>query len=126
MRGRRSGIRITRSWLRARDSGGNTQPFAQEWNPSGYGWNVVPRINLQTSVSTTPGPDTVQVVRSESAEINRSCVVCHGADVIQQQHLTRAQWDREITKMTNWGAQVKPEDRNSFLDFLTSNYGPTK
>src|SRR6187401_369409 len=31
---------------RARDAAGNTQPFDQEWNPSGYGWNVVPRVGV--------------------------------------------------------------------------------
>ncbi len=111
---------------RARDAAGNTQPFAQEWNPSGYGWNVVSRINLQTTPPAVAHGDTVEASHGESTEFKRACGVCHGADVIEQQHLTRAQWDREITKMTNWGAQVKPEDRNSFLDYLTSNFGQRK
>jgi sulfite oxidase len=111
---------------RARDAAGNTQPFAQEWNPSGYGWNVVPRVNLQTTPPAAPHGDTVEAYHVESADFKRACEVCHGMDVVDQQHLTRAQWDREITKMTNWGAQVKPEDRNSFLDYLTSNFGPKK
>ena len=34
---------------RARDASGDTQPLTQEWNPSGYGWNVVPRINVRVS-----------------------------------------------------------------------------
>ena len=50
--------------------------------------------------------------------------VCHDDDVIRQQRLTRAQWDREINKMTGWGAEVKDEDRDSILDYLFSNYGP--
>jgi sulfite oxidase len=112
---------------RARDAAGNTQPFAQEWNPSGYGWNVVSRVNVRTDVPAAPGPpDTVEAYRAGSAEFKRACEVCHGMDVIDQQHLTRAHWDREITKMTNWGAQVKPEDRNAFLDYLTSNFGQRK
>ena len=37
----------------------------------------------------------------------------------QQQVITRAQWDREVTKMTNWGAQVKPEQRDELLDYLS-------
>ena len=31
---------------RARDAAGNTQPLDQEWNPSGYAWNVVPRVGV--------------------------------------------------------------------------------
>jgi hypothetical protein len=44
--------------------------------------------------------------------------------VIHQQRLNRAQWDREITKMTGWGAKVSDGDRGGILDYLFSNYGP--
>ena len=42
---------------RARDAAGNTQPFDQEWNPSGYAWNVVPRVGVNV-VSTALGRGT--------------------------------------------------------------------
>lgn len=111
---------------RARDAAGNTQPFAQEWNPSGYGYNVVPRVNVDASGKLVLTASTAAVPLAGSAQFDRACEVCHGMDVIEQQHLTRAQWDREITKMTNWGAQVKPEDRNAFLDYLASNFAQLK
>jgi len=48
---------------KARDAAGNTQPFDQEWNPSGYSWNVVPRVGLDVvkepaakPQSTPPAP----------------------------------------------------------------------
>jgi hypothetical protein len=44
--------------------------------------------------------------------------------MMRQQHLTRAQWDREVTKMTGWGAALKPEQRDGLLDYLTSRYKP--
>jgi hypothetical protein len=50
--------------------------------------------------------------------------VCHDDDVIRQQRLTRAQWDRELNKMSGWGAKVKDEDRSAFLDYLFGNFGP--
>jgi hypothetical protein len=53
-------------------------------------------------------------------------MTCHGEDVIRQQTLTRAQWDREITKMTNWGAQVKADNRETVLDYLSGYFGPRK
>jgi DMSO/TMAO reductase YedYZ molybdopterin-dependent catalytic subunit len=107
---------------RARDSAGNTQPFAEGWNPSGYGWNVVQKVGVAAGVPPAASSPAVSF-QPESAEFKRTCEVCHGTDVITQQHLTRGQWDREITKMTNWGAQVKPEDRNAFLDYLFANFG---
>jgi hypothetical protein len=33
-------------YARATDRAGNTQPFDQEWNPSGYSWNVIPRVGV--------------------------------------------------------------------------------
>jgi hypothetical protein len=44
--------------------------------------------------------------------------------MMREQHLTRAQWDREVTKMTSWGAEVKPEQRDSLLDYLSSGFKP--
>ncbi len=44
--------------------------------------------------------------------------------MMRQQRLTRAQWDREVTKMTGWGAQVSAEQRNNLLDYLSAHYKP--
>jgi hypothetical protein len=112
---------------RARDAAGNSQPLDQEWNPSGYEWNVVPRIGVNVvkelrSPSMTVPPS---VSKSEQPPSFRgSCGVCHDEDVIRQQRLTSAQWDREVNKMVNWGANVKDEDRAGLLDYLLTNYGP--
>jgi hypothetical protein len=42
---------------RATDASGETQPFVTDWNPSGYGWNVVPRIGVDV-VENPPKPVT--------------------------------------------------------------------
>ena len=39
-----------------------------------------------------------------------------------QQHLTPAQWDREINKMTGWGAPLKPQDRDAVLNYLSNQF----
>ncbi len=114
---------------RARDVAGNTQPFDQEWNPSGYGWNVIPRVGVNvvarlTETAQRPQPSTVNLARPEA--FKNACVVCHDDDVIQQQRLTRAQWDAELNKMTGWGARVRGEDRNELLDYLASSFGPRR
>ncbi len=111
---------------RANDANGNTQPFAQEWNPSGYGWNVAAQAHVQVGGSAAAPAAASPAPAAPSAEFRNSCVTCHGMDMIEGQKLTRAQWDREITKMTGWGAQVKPEDRDRFLDYLFANFGPRK
>jgi DMSO/TMAO reductase YedYZ molybdopterin-dependent catalytic subunit len=112
---------------RARDAAGNTQPMDQEWNPSGYLWNVVPRagVNVVKELPAAAPPAPISTANMvPPAGFKTACGTCHDDDVLRQQRLTRAQWDREITKMTGWGAKVKDEDRSAFLDYLFSNYGP--
>jgi DMSO/TMAO reductase YedYZ molybdopterin-dependent catalytic subunit len=104
---------------RARDTSGDVQPMLQEWNPSGYLWNVVARADVDAGKSSAapPAAGTRSSVQAP-AGFRERCLVCHDDDVIRQQRLTRAQWDREINKMVGWGARVSPEDRPSLLDYL--------
>jgi hypothetical protein len=112
---------------RAHDLSGNTQPLDQEWNPSGYLWNVAPRVGVDVVGELSSAPQTTQSIGPDAAQPNGfkgACGACHDDDVIRQQRLTRAQWDREINKMSGWGAKVKDEDRAGLLDYLFSNFGP--
>jgi DMSO/TMAO reductase YedYZ molybdopterin-dependent catalytic subunit/mono/diheme cytochrome c family protein len=112
---------------RARDAAGNIQPLDQEWNPSGYAWNVVPRVGVNV-VKELPPPTPVSSAATASATppaaYRTACVACHEEDVIRGQRLTRGQWDRELTKMTGWGAKLSDQDRAAVLDYLAANYGP--
>jgi hypothetical protein len=110
---------------RARDGAGNTQPMDQEWNPSGYLWNVVPRVgvNVVRELSSAPPIAQPPATGNPPEALRTACGGCHGDDVIRQQRLTRAQWDREITKMTGWGAKLKDEDRAGLLEYLSSRFG---
>jgi sulfite oxidase len=106
---------------RARDASGNTQPLDQEWNPSGYLWNVVPRVRVSVGDATPPPSITSQVTPQTAppppAAFN-NCLICHNDDVIRQQRLTRAQWTAEINKMTGWGARVDDAGRDALLDYF--------
>jgi hypothetical protein len=105
---------------RARDRRGDVQPVAQEWNPSGYLWNVISRADVQ--VGTAPGapPSAGRIAPAVAAPPNfrSTCLVCHDDGPILQQRLTRAQWERELNKMIDWGARVAPQDREVFLEYL--------
>ncbi|HZT33944.1 MAG TPA: sulfite oxidase [Bryobacteraceae bacterium] len=108
---------------RATDTAGEIQPLAQDWNPSGYLWNVVQQVRV------TVGQGAAVAAPAESLptfppEVKASCVGCHGEDMMAGQRLTRAQWERELDKMTRWGASVKPADRPAILDFLAGHFGP--
>ncbi|MBF8299895.1 MAG: hypothetical protein HW394_265 [Acidobacteria bacterium] len=116
---------------RARDAAGNMQPMDQEWNPSGYAWNVIPRVGVNV-VRGVPGdraqagaPPAASVSAiAPPASLRSSCGACHDDDLIRQQRLTRAAWDREIDKMVGWGAKVTGDDRATLLEYLSGNFGP--
>ena len=112
---------------RARDAAGKTQPLDQEWNPSGYFWNVVPRVRVDVVKDLSATRPLAQSSGSDMAQpatFKNACLVCHDDDVIRQQRLTRPQWELEIKKMIDWGARMGNEDREGFLDYLFGNYGP--
>ncbi len=116
---------------RARDAAGDVQPLVQEWNPSGYLWNVVHSIGV--TISSKP-PDVTALARRlatrpaalpPSAAVRAACTVCHETDVIEQQRLNRAAWEKEIDKMVNWGARLKPGDREAVLKYVLQ-FGPRR
>ena len=60
------------------------------------------------------------------AKARTACLECHDAGIIVQQRLSRAAWTKEVDKMTRWGATVAPEDREAFIEYFASKFGPDK
>jgi hypothetical protein len=88
---------------RARDMSGDSQPLTQEWNPSGYLWNVAARAGVEAVKQVRSPQQPLQTTAPPAPEqLKAHCQVCHDDDVIRQQRLTHAQWDREINKMSGW------------------------
>ena len=56
------------------------------------------------------------------AKIRTACLECHDASIIVQQRLSKAAWTKEIDKMIKWGALVEAADRDSFIDYLSTNF----
>ncbi|MCG3161130.1 MAG: hypothetical protein JMDDDDMK_02248 [Acidobacteria bacterium] len=52
------------------------------------------------------------------------CLVCHEADLTQQQRLSRPGWTREVEKMIRWGAAVTDAEKGPLVDYLSRNFGP--
>jgi DMSO/TMAO reductase YedYZ molybdopterin-dependent catalytic subunit len=108
---------------RATNAAGQTQPLQEAWNPSGYLWNVIQRVQVEVSdkeiipIYEEPPPPPPQPEGYSAA-----CFTCHDEGMMRQQHLTRAQWDAELNKMTRWGAKIKPADRDAILKYLSDNF----
>jgi sulfite oxidase len=111
---------------RAANEAGQSQPFEPEWNPNGYLYNAAQprpvRISKIRPASTAAAPEAETQPEPDGYKAGR--FVCHDDHMMRQQSLTRAQWDREVTKMTDWGAVVKAEQRKGVLDYLSARYKP--
>jgi hypothetical protein len=80
------------------------------------------RTILLTLLLAAPAlPVDVDAARKEE---QRECNACHGLRFIHTQRLSRAAWDKELTKMAGWGAEMK--DRQLLLDYLAAEYGDAK
>jgi hypothetical protein len=60
------------------------------------------------------------------AKIRTACLECHDASIIVQQRLGKAAWTKELDKMIKWGALLEAADRDSFIDYLSTNFPPDK
>ena len=60
------------------------------------------------------------------AKVRTACTECHDSRIIVQQRLSNKAWSKEVDKMIKWGAVVDPEDRNTFIDYLSTNFSPDK
>jgi hypothetical protein len=58
--------------------------------------------------------------------VQTACTECHDASIIVQQRLSKGAWTKEVDKMAKWGALVDSADRDSFIDYLSSNFPPEK
>ena len=117
---------------RAIDSNGVTQPVVSHWNPSGYLWNQYDAVRVEISLTSgaTGASDTSRATSASGTlpapggpgadAYARACSSCHESDLVDQQRLTRVGWQREVEKMTRWGARVPEADKESLVDYLLS------
>jgi hypothetical protein len=57
-------------------------------------------------------------------EEQRACTPCHSLRLVDSQRLSRAAWQKELTKMIGWGAVVT--DKELLLDYLSREYNDSK
>jgi len=56
------------------------------------------------------------------ATYKRACLVCHDADIISQQRLSKTGWTRSVEKMMRWGASVTDADKEPLIDYLAAQF----
>ena len=59
-----------------------------------------------------------------AATYKRACLVCHDADIIEQQKLSKTGWTRSVEKMMRWGAAIPDAEKEPLVDYLVSRFPP--
>ncbi len=63
---------------------GQTQPLVEDWNPSGYLWNVAPAVRVEVGGGPPglPAPPAATDVPAFPDKVKQTCIGCHGQDMI--------------------------------------------
>ena len=56
--------------------------------------------------------------------VEQNCMMCHTQDMLTQQHLTPAQWQKTVTKMQGWGSPLDADDAARVATYLAGRYSP--
>jgi len=67
------------------------------------------------------GPDAAAKTLLETA-----CTACHDLDLVQDQHLSKEDWQMLVNSMISKGASVENKDVPMLVDYLAKTYGPKK
>lgn len=79
-----------------------------------------PATIFKTAKIDLPTGDRVYVGGNAAEAINANCITCHSAGmVLNQPHLSRAEWTAEVTKMINvYKAPVEPDAAAAVIAYL--------
>jgi cytochrome c5 len=70
------------------------------------------------------GSPAAASAQAGAATYKRACLVCHDADIIEQQKLSKTGWTRSVEKMMRWGAVIADADKEPLVDYLASRFPP--
>jgi hypothetical protein len=85
---------------------------------------LVASVALLTATARAQSPNQELPAGDVKDKAAAACLSCHEARIIVQQRLSKAAWTKEVDKMTKWGAEVDPKDRDSLIDYFSANFSP--
>jgi len=104
-------------WAKATDSNGNSQPIEQEWNPKGYLYNAVDRLQFKG--------DKEGSLLAEGADLAaRHCQTCHSLGIAEGQRLSKADWVKTAKKMADYGLVLPDNDFEKIAAYFADKYPP--
>ena len=89
-----------------------------------WAWAITPLCLIAPGLLPAQAPELP--AGAVQNKVRTACTECHDSRIIMQQRLSNKAWSKEVDKMIKWGAVVDPEDRNTFIDYLSTNFSPDK
>jgi cytochrome c5 len=79
---------------------------------------------LDYLAASFPAQATTKTPVSTSGKVifEKRCTICHEADIVEGQRLSRTGWTREVEKMVRWGAAVDESEKATLVDYLSTLY----
>ena len=91
---------------------------------------VIVTIAQLSGDATSPARRTMYLARLPEGAgqtiAQRSCVMCHSAMLITQQHKDSTGWEKTVKQMETWGAPVAHAERETLLAYLRRHFGAEK
>jgi mono/diheme cytochrome c family protein len=82
--------------------------------------------DVKTTAPPTVDAELSPADRQEaSLLIDSACSTCHSQELLEQQRLTRKQWEASVKKMQTWGAPLEPERTALVARVLSEMYHPS-
>jgi DMSO/TMAO reductase YedYZ molybdopterin-dependent catalytic subunit/mono/diheme cytochrome c family protein len=102
---------------RATDSSGYSQPLTQEWNPKGYLYNAVDKLEFKA--------DAAGSLLAEGGTLAaRHCQTCHSLGIAEGQRLSKQEWLKTAKKMSDYGLVLADADYEKIAAFYADKYPP--
>lgn len=100
----------------------------EECRPPGVGGSVLKltilaSLILSTTIAALGEPQKWPEGPGKSL-VQRNCLICHSAEIIQGQRLSREIWLKEVEKMAGWGSPIADAERETLADYLYQHYSP--
>jgi mono/diheme cytochrome c family protein len=75
--------------------------------------------------SSAPSGSASAVVSSDRGPglVAEACLACHTEEILREQRLTSAQWEKVVKKMAGWGATLTADDVPVVAAYLAASYG---
>jgi len=84
-------------------------------------------LAISASLHRTTRAAQQDLPEGKGVEIARDkCLLCHEADLIVSQRLSRQGWTREVEKMIRWGAVASDSEKEVLVDYFAAHFAPRR